>query len=67
MAARPSIVGEMSAAPSDIRHFVAGQRSALLSHPDLDELLAGHLNNAQDHVRTHEQVRARLTELGVPQ
>ena len=63
VAARPSIVGETEAAPSEIRHFVAGRSLALLSHPDLDELLAGHLNNAQDSARIQQRVRARLNEL----
>ena len=64
VAARPSIIGETEAAPTEMRDFVAGQVSALLSHPDLDDLLAGHLNNAQDPARTQERVRARLAGLG---
>lgn len=58
LAARPSVLDETTASPSEIRSFLAGAVSEILNREDLDDLLASHLGNAQEYPR----VRARVVE-----
>lgn len=63
VASRPTIVAELRAAPAEIRDFVRVQLSGLLQHPDLDELLAGHLANAPSLGELTALVRDRLAQM----
>lgn len=50
--------------PVELRAFVAVQTVALLDDEQLEDLLAGHLNNAQDPRATMELVRRRMEAIG---
>lgn len=47
IASRPQIVEEMQSAPIDVRTFAAGELKKLLAHPDAEEVVAAHLNDAR--------------------
>jgi hypothetical protein len=63
LASRPQIVEELAAGPSELRAYVAEQAKAFLHSPDVEDLLAAHLNNAQDPVRVIDSVRAMLESM----
>ena len=63
VASRPALVGEVSEAPSVLRDFVGSRSAALLAAPRLSDILAGHLNNAQDPRGTADLVLRRLQEI----
>lgn len=63
LASRDTIVREVDGAPAELRGFVIASTAALLGDDGISDLLAGHLNNAQDPVETIRQVRARLGDL----
>ena len=63
VASRPALVAEVSESPSVLRDFVGSTSAALLADPRLRDILAGHLNNAQDPHGTTDLVLRRLREL----
>jgi predicted nucleotidyltransferase len=63
LAARPSLVAEVEKAPREIRKFVGEKSSLLLGLGDFDDLVAAHLNNAQDAFRVIQRVRETLVLL----
>lgn len=63
LASRPTIVKEAAEAPQELQAYVGGQARAFLLSPDAEDLLAAHLNNAQDPVETITAVRATLERL----
>jgi hypothetical protein len=63
VASRPTIASEVAAAPADVRDYLADQARALLDDPNGEDLLAAHLNNAQDPAATIAMVRTVLREL----
>jgi hypothetical protein len=63
LASRPTLVKEVAAAPIELRAYVAEQSKAFLTDPNAEDLLAAHLNNAQDQVATITAVRAVILEL----
>lgn len=65
LASRPHIAAEVADAPGELRAFVAAAASSLLSRPDIDELLAGHLANvarsrARDAITHAHEALARI-------
>ena len=63
MASRPSIVEEVAAAPAALRTYVAEQAKSFLADGNAEDLLAAHLNGAQDPAATITQVKAVLVRL----
>lgn len=63
LASRPSIVGEIAAAPPELRSYLVAQATAFLAHPHAADLLAAHINNAQNPARTSAAVRALLERM----
>ncbi len=63
IASRSSIVADVSAAPSAIAERVRTFASVLLSEGIADEILAAHLNNAEDVELAIDLARERLTQL----
>jgi predicted nucleotidyltransferase len=63
LASRPRILEEVAAAPSDLRAYVAERSNSFLTDPNTEDLLAAHLNNAQDPAATIAAVRTILGEL----
>lgn len=63
LASRPGIVDEVAAAPARLRAYVAEQAWGFLHSADADDLLAAHLNNAQDPALTMDAVRTLLDRL----
>lgn len=63
LASRPTILAEVTAAPMELRTYVAEQSKAFLADPNAEDLLAAHLNNAQDPAATTAAVRAMLERL----
>ncbi len=47
IASRPEIVAEMKSAPIEIRSFSGRELKQLLMHPDAEEIVAAHLNDAR--------------------
>ena len=66
VASRPALVAEVSESPSVLRDFVGSTSAALLADPRLRDILAGHLNNAQDPRGTADLVLGRLREIRAP-
>lgn len=64
LASRPTLVGEMEAAPIALRTYVAEQSRDFLADPNAEDLLAAHLNNVQDPVATIDAVRTVILTLG---
>src|SRR6266851_3113545 len=60
---RPTLVEEVAAAPIELRTYVAEQSKAFLADSNAEDLLAAHLNNAQDPAATIAAVRAMLERL----
>jgi predicted nucleotidyltransferase len=63
LASRPQIAEEIAAAPALLREFVHEQAQAFLAGRHAEDLLAAHLNNAQDPPSTIAKVRALLRGL----
>jgi hypothetical protein len=66
LASRPTLVAEVAAVPLELRTYVAEQSKAFFAAPNADDLLAAHLNNAQDPTQTTAAVRAMLERLSRP-
>jgi predicted nucleotidyltransferase len=66
LASRPTLVAEVAAVPLELRTYVAEQSKAFFADPNADDLLAAHLNNAQDPTATTAAVRAMLERLSRP-
>jgi predicted nucleotidyltransferase len=66
LASRPTLVAEVAAVPLELRTYVAEQSKAFFADPNVDDLLAAHLNNAQDPTATTAAVRAMLERLSRP-
>ncbi len=63
MAARPSILGEIREGPRIIRTFMKDAVTRLVQRSDLEDLLAAHLNNAQDPATVSRRVLSRFREI----
>jgi hypothetical protein len=63
LASRPTIVDEVAGAPNELRTYLAEQSRAFLADPNAEDLLAAHLNNAQDPAVTIGAVRGVLRTL----
>jgi len=63
LASRPALVGEVAAAPRPLREFVATQARVFLTDRNAEDLLAAHLNNAQDPRATIALVKSVLERL----
>ncbi len=63
LASRDTLVAEVDGAPHAVQDFVTTSAARLLGDDRISDLLAGHLNNAQDPAETIRQVRARLGAL----
>ena len=63
LAARATILAEVTAAPVELRTYVAEQSKTFLADPNAEDLLAAHLNKAQDPAATTAAVRAVLERL----
>jgi predicted nucleotidyltransferase len=63
VASRPTLVEEVAAAPTELRAYVAVQSKIFLADANAEDLLAAHLNNAQDPAATIAAVRAMLARL----
>ena len=63
LAARPSIANEVRESQIELREFIMAAVSKLVSSANLEDLLAAHLNNAQDPQAVAKRVRVRLHEL----
>ncbi len=63
LASRPTILEEVAAAPAALRAYVAEQAKNFLADVNADDLLAAHLNNAQDPAATCAAVRTVLKRL----
>jgi Nucleotidyl transferase AbiEii toxin, Type IV TA system len=66
LASRPTIVEEAAAAPAALRAYVAEQARTFLADANAEDLLAAHLNNAQDPAATITGVRTMLKQLSGP-
>lgn len=60
LASRPGLVAEVRASPAELVDWLSGAAAEILRLPEIDDLLAGHLNNAQDPVHVSAQVKRRL-------
>lgn len=63
LASRPAILVEIAATPPELQAYLAGQAKGLLADPSADDLLAAHLNHAQDPAATTAAVKAALGRL----
>ena len=63
LASRPTLVDEVAGAPRELRTYLAGQSRAFLADPNAEDLLAAHLNDAQDPAVTIGAVRGVLHTL----
>jgi predicted nucleotidyltransferase len=66
LASRPGIAEEVTAAPIALREYVGQQARAFLDSRDAEDLLAAHLNSAQDPTSTIAAVRTLLRRLAQP-
>jgi len=66
LASRPGIAEEVAAAPPALRDYVTQQARAFLDSRDAEDLLAAHLNTAQDPSSTIAAVRTLLRRLAQP-
>ena len=60
IAARPTIISEIRQSPGELRSFLAEQSANLLAEDRVSDILAAHLNNAQDPRVVQQRVLARL-------
>ncbi|HEV8454106.1 MAG TPA: hypothetical protein VGQ24_04405 [Gemmatimonadales bacterium] len=63
LAARPSTIAEVRESTAEVREFLVRAATTLTSRTEFEDLLAAHLNNAQDPGLVCERVRLRLQEL----
>jgi hypothetical protein len=63
LASRPGLAGEVAAASPEVRAYLAEQARVFLADPDAEDLLAAHLNNAQEPAATVAAVRRVLAEM----
>ena len=63
IASRPTLVEETSVASRDVQEFLVAQLRGLLDDSRLKDLLAGHLNNAQDPAVVSATVMARMKDM----
>ena len=63
VASRPTLVDEVAGAPQELRTYLAEQSRDFLADPNAEDLLAAHLNNAQDPAVTIGAVRGVLLTL----
>jgi hypothetical protein len=63
LASRPTILEDVAAAPPELRAYVAEQATSFLRDASAEDLLAAHLNNAQDPAATITAVRVVLEQL----
>jgi hypothetical protein len=63
LASRPTIADEVATTPVDLRGYLGEQARTFLASPDAEDLLAAHLNNAQDPAQTIAAVRQLLQRL----
>lgn len=63
VASRATIVAEIRESTSELKCFLAVQATKLLEDNGRDDILAGHLNNAQDPRSTWQLVLRRLEEI----
>jgi len=63
LASRPEIVGEVAAAPDELRRYLAARASEFLEDRNGEDLLAAHLNNAQEPAATIKAVREILSHI----
>lgn len=63
LASRPGLVLEVEAAPPEVREFIGTSAAELLGRPDIEDLLAAHLNNAQAPEEVVAGVRGALAAL----
>lgn len=66
LASRPGIIEEAATAPVELRDYLGEQARAFLESRDLEDLLAAHLNNAQDPTFTIASVRTLLQHFAGP-
>jgi hypothetical protein len=65
LASRPGIAEEVAASPTTLRAYLRQQAGAFLANSDAEDLLAAHLNVAQDPAATIAVVRALLGRLAL--
>lgn len=65
IASRPSLGEEVGAGSAELAQWIAGAANTLLRMPEIEDLLADHLNNAQDPAQVRVQVKERLRALAV--
>ncbi|MBK9550475.1 MAG: hypothetical protein IPO52_15580 [Gemmatimonadetes bacterium] len=63
IASRVDIVGEVDRASAELKQFVAESTRQFLQQQRVDDILAGHLNNAQDPRATMRLVQDRLDNI----
>jgi hypothetical protein len=63
LAARPAVIREVADSPAEIAGFLASAADALIGMMEIEDLLAGHLNNADDPAATSLDVRRSLVDL----
>jgi hypothetical protein len=63
LASRPVLLEEIAAAPAALRAYLADQATDFLADPNAEDLLAAHLNGAQDPATTIAAVRTILEQL----
>jgi hypothetical protein len=64
VASRPTLAEEVAAAGDTLRREIVGRARQLLADPWLQDLLAAHLNNAEDRAYAIRTVTMRLIEIG---
>lgn len=63
LAARPEIIREVADSPAELARFLSLAAESLIGMADIDDLLAGHLNNADDPAATCRDVKRDLATL----
>jgi hypothetical protein len=63
VASRPRIVSEIREAKAELKAFIVAQTASLLDDHRREDILAGHLNNAQDPRGTAQLVLERLERI----
>lgn len=66
IASRPEIVAEMKSAPIEIRSFSGRELEQLLAHPDAEEIVAAHLNDARPLAPVVQWTLERAREMAGP-
>ncbi len=63
LAARPVLVDEVTESPQEIVRFVSAGATRLLGRPEIEDLVAAHLNNTPEPAHTCRRVRESLIRL----